>query len=101
MSAIAVHWCESNAKPVYCLDRLPEPTKDFYDTAHGCLAAKYAGSMHYRRVNVQDAGDLDDVIADIASKYGRMDGLIAAAGVQNVTPALEYPPDKITEVGRP
>ncbi|KAK3724069.1 hypothetical protein LTR37_001191 [Vermiconidia calcicola] len=83
---------------VYCLDRLPEPTKDFYDTAHGCLAAKYAGSMHYRRVNVQDAGDLDDVIADIASKYGRMDGLIAAAGVQNVTPALEYPPDKITEM---
>lgn len=27
-----------------------------------------------------------------------MDGLIAAAGVQNVTPALDYPPDKITEV---
>ncbi|KAK3703787.1 hypothetical protein LTR37_014233 [Vermiconidia calcicola] len=83
---------------VYCLDRLPEPTKDFFDTSEGCLAARYEGSMHYRRVNVQDAGDLDDVIADIASKYGRMDGLIAAAGVQNVTPALEYPPDKITEM---
>lgn len=38
------------------------------------------------------------MISDIAAKYGRMDGLIAAAGVQNVTPALEYPPNKITEV---
>ena len=42
--------------------------------------------------------DLDNVISEIAAKYGRMDGLIAAAGVQNVTPALEYPPHKITEV---
>ena len=40
------------------------------------------------------------MIGEIATKNGRMDGLIAAAGVQNVTPALDYPPDKITEVGR-
>lgn len=29
-----------------------------------------------------------------------MDGLIAAAGVQNVVPALEYPPEKIGEVSK-
>ncbi|KAK5072459.1 hypothetical protein LTR64_005070 [Lithohypha guttulata] len=28
-----------------------------------------------------------------------MDGLIAAAGIQNVVPALDYPPEKIPEVG--
>jgi hypothetical protein len=27
-----------------------------------------------------------------------MDGLVAAAAVQKVTPVLEYPPKKITEV---
>lgn len=37
-------------------------------------------------------------MSEIADKHSRMDGLIAAAGVQNVTPALDYPPDKITEV---
>lgn len=47
---------------------------------------------------MQDANDLDNVIAEIAAKYSRMDGLIAAAGVQNVQPALEYPPGKIGEV---
>jgi len=82
---------------VYCLDRLSEPSEEYHDTK-GCLAGKFEGSIHYRRVDVQDAADLDNVISDIAGKYGRMDGLIAAAGVQNVTPALEYPPQKITEV---
>ncbi|KAK5169601.1 uncharacterized protein LTR77_005578 [Saxophila tyrrhenica] len=82
---------------VYCLDRLPAPTEEYYQT-QGCVAGKFEGSLHYRQVDVQDASNLDSVIEDIASKYGRMDGLIAAAGVQNVTPALEYPPHKITEM---
>lgn len=81
---------------MYCVDRLSEPSEEFHQTK-GCVAGQYEGSLHYRRVDVQDAADLDTVISDIADKYGRMDGLIAAAGVQSVTPALEYPPDKITE----
>ena len=84
---------------VYCLDRLEKPTDEFYHT-EGSVAGKFEGSIHYRRVDVQDAEDLDNVISDIASQHSRMDGLIAAAGVQNVTPALEYPPHKITEVRR-
>ena len=47
---------------------------------------------------MQDADNLEKVVSEIADKHSRMDGLIAAAGVQNVTPALDYPPDKITEV---
>ena len=30
------------------------------------------------------------MISDIGEKHGRMDGLIAAAGIQQETPALEY-----------
>lgn len=84
-------------RSVYCVDRLSEPSEEFHETK-GCVAGQYEGSLHYRRVDVQDAEDLDKVVSDIAGKYGRMDGLIAAAGVQNVTPALKYPPHKITEV---
>jgi NAD(P)-dependent dehydrogenase (short-subunit alcohol dehydrogenase family) len=29
-------------------------------------------------------------VSEIASKHGRLDGLIAAAGIQQETPALEY-----------
>jgi NAD(P)-dependent dehydrogenase (short-subunit alcohol dehydrogenase family) len=82
---------------VYCLDRLAKPTEEFYRT-EGSLAGKYEGSIHYHQVDVQDANNLESVIADIASKHERMDGLVAAAGVQNVTPALDYPPHKIGEV---
>ena len=83
---------------MYCLDRLPKPTKEFYETTSNSLANRYEGSLHYKQVDVQDALDLDVAMAEIAEKHSRMDGLIAAAGVQNVTPALDYPPDKITEV---
>ncbi|KAK5940975.1 hypothetical protein PMZ80_006252 [Knufia obscura] len=62
------------------------------------LAADFDGSLHYKRVDVQDAKDLDWVISEAAAAHGRMDGLIAAAGVQNVVPALEYPPEKIGEM---
>lgn len=85
---------------VYCVDRLDEPPQDFYDAKKGSKDQKFDGSYQYRRVDVQDAANLDKVIGEIAAEHGRMDGLIAAAGVQNVVPALEYPPDKITEVRR-
>lgn len=84
-------------RAVYCLDRLQQPDQTFDTTKH-TLAQQFEGSLHYQRVDVQDAQDLDNVISEIAAKHSRMDGLIAAAGVQNVQPALEYPPEKISEV---
>ena len=80
------------------MDRLDQPPQEFYDAEKGSKDQKFDGSYSYRRVDVQDAANLDKVIGEIAAEHGRMDGLIAAAGVQNVTPALDYPPDKITEV---
>lgn len=79
------------------MDIRSEPSWEFYKTKE-TLARHYEGCIEYRQVDVQDASDLDAVVAAIASKHSRMDGLIAAAGIQNVTPALDYPPHKITEV---
>lgn len=83
---------------VYCLDRLDSPPQEFYDAEQHGKDQRFDGTYHYKRVDVQDSQSLDTVISSIANEHGRMDGLIAAAGVQNVTAALDYPPDKITEV---
>ncbi len=34
--------------------------------------------------------ELNKIVNDIGEQHGRMDGLIAAAGIQQETPALEY-----------
>lgn len=46
--------------------------------------------MYYRRIDVRDTELLNSVIETIANEEGRMDGLVAAAGIQQETPALEY-----------
>ncbi len=47
-------------------------------------------SLSYRRIDVRDVEQLNKIVEEIASKHGRLDGLIAAAGIQQETPALEY-----------
>ncbi|KAL8882482.1 MAG: hypothetical protein Q9198_000526 [Flavoplaca austrocitrina] len=50
----------------------------------------FGGSLHYNRIDVRDTENLDSVIGGIARKHSRLDGLIAAAGIQQVTAAIEY-----------
>lgn len=53
--------------------------------------AKALGTeLHYRRIDVRDTELLNSVVESIANTEGRMDGLVAAAGIQQETPALEY-----------
>lgn len=46
--------------------------------------------LEYRRIDVRDTEALHKLIEEIANAEGRLDGLVAAAGVQQETPALEY-----------
>ena len=89
----------AHTSPVYCVDRLAEPSPDFFETEK--RVGQFGGSIHYRQVDVQDAAGLDASIADIAAKHQRLDGLIAAAGVQYVSSAVDYPSEKIGEVSWP
>ncbi|KAJ5774088.1 Short-chain dehydrogenase/reductase SDR [Penicillium paradoxum] len=78
---------EAGAK-VYALDRLEEPAPEF---AQIQKRAKDLGTeLHYRRIDVRDTELLNSVVEAIANDEGRMDGLVAAAGIQQETPALEY-----------
>ena len=89
---------QANEESVYCVDRLPEPAPEYYETEK--RIGQFGGSIHYRQVDVQDAAGLDASVAKIAQQHQRLDGLIAAAGVQHVSSALEYPSEKIGEVRR-
>ena len=74
---------------VYALDRLPEPSPDFYRVQK--RAAESLGTtFYYKQIDVRDVEGLNTIVAEIGEKHGRMDGLIAAAGIQQETPALEY-----------
>ena len=74
---------------VYALDRLPEPSPDFYRIQRRA-AEELGNTLHYRQIDVRDAEGLNQVVVDIGDERGRLDGLIAAAGIQQETPALEY-----------
>ncbi|KAJ9626964.1 hypothetical protein H2203_003422 [Taxawa tesnikishii (nom. ined.)] len=74
---------------VYALDRLPEPSKDFYRIQKRA-AEELGTTLHYRQIDVRDVPQLNEIIATISDKEGRMDGLVAAAGIQQETSALEY-----------
>ncbi|KAK5200874.1 hypothetical protein LTR16_004591, partial [Cryomyces antarcticus] len=47
----------------------------------------------YRQIDVRDVPGLHEVVEDIANNHNRLDGLIAAAGIQQETAALEYTPE--------
>lgn len=74
---------------MYALDRLPEPSPEFHTIAEH--AQKELGTqLQYRQVDVRDVPALNKIVEEIANAHGRLDGLIAAAGIQQETPALEY-----------
>ncbi|KAH2131651.1 hypothetical protein KXV35_000635 [Aspergillus fumigatus] len=79
---------EAGAK-VYGLDLLEEPSAEFFEIQK--RAKEELGTeLHYRRIDVRDTELLTSTVEQIADVEGRMDGLIAAAGIQQETPALEY-----------
>lgn len=54
------------------------------------LIVSIGTTLHYRQVDVRDVANLNEVVKNISESQGKMDGLIAAAGIQQETPALEY-----------
>ena len=74
---------------VYALDRLAEPSPEF-ERIQTRAAKELGTTLHYRQIDVQDTDNLHAVVKDIADSTDRLDGLIAAAGIQQETSALEY-----------
>ncbi|KAL3479192.1 hypothetical protein BJX99DRAFT_85969 [Aspergillus californicus] len=82
---------------VYCLDRLTEPDKEFLDY-QARAESDFGGSIHYRHLDVTNDAYTQDLMTEIASKRNRLDGLIAAAGVNHVASAMDHTPATIDKV---
>ncbi|KAI1372768.1 NAD(P)-binding protein [Hypoxylon crocopeplum] len=81
---------------VYCFDREPEADQAWNEAAR--RAEEYGGILHYEQQDVQDTDGLDRTIAAIADKHKRLDGVIAAAGVQHLSPAEEWTRDEVNRM---
>lgn len=62
------------------------------------MVPEWGGSLHYRQQDVADTDQLNSLIAAIAAENGRLDGVVAAAGVQQVLPAMEWNADEVTRM---
>ncbi|KAF1817453.1 short chain dehydrogenase [Eremomyces bilateralis CBS 781.70] len=74
---------------VYALDRLEEVSPEF-KAVQARAENELGTALHHHRVDVTNVPELNRVVEEISLEHGRLDGLIAAAGVQQETPALEY-----------
>lgn len=84
-------YSDTSVSIVHALDRLPEPSADSPFAAVSRKAQNDLGvSLAYHQVDVRDVDHLNKVVENIAQEKGRLDGLVAAAGIQQETPALEY-----------
>jgi NAD(P)-dependent dehydrogenase (short-subunit alcohol dehydrogenase family) len=82
---------------VYCLDRLSEPDDEFRLAQERANPA-FGGALHYRRIDVRDAKNVESTMAKIADVDKRLDGLLAAAGINHVESAMDHTPESINEV---
>lgn len=73
---------------VYALDRLADPSPEFARVQKKAVAL--GTRLEYARVDVRDVDVLKQVVDGIAEREGGIHGLIAAAGIQQETPAIEY-----------
>jgi NAD(P)-dependent dehydrogenase (short-subunit alcohol dehydrogenase family) len=74
---------------VYVVDRLPQPDPHFAKVQEAS-AARGSRLFYKGGIDVTDEEPVHALFADIVAAEGRLDGLLAAAGIQQETPALEY-----------
>jgi NAD(P)-dependent dehydrogenase (short-subunit alcohol dehydrogenase family) len=80
---------EAGAAGVFAFDILTAPDPQF-----GELQKKYPDQhLEFKRVDVTKSEGLKEHFKKVADWKGRLDGLVAAAGIQYEAPALEYTAD--------
>jgi len=79
---------EAGAK-VYCLDRLETPSAEFL-AAKETAENEYGALLKYIQIDVRDHKQVESTFAMIAAQHERLDGLIAAAGINHLQSALEH-----------
>ncbi|KAJ4398322.1 hypothetical protein N0V91_010298 [Didymella pomorum] len=74
---------------VHVLDRSPKPTPEF-EEARKRVNNEFDGALEYHEADVSDENVLAKIIPEIAARKQRLDGLVAAAAIQQVVKAINY-----------
>ncbi|KAF3479481.1 3-alpha-(or 20-beta)-hydroxysteroid dehydrogenase [Arthroderma uncinatum] len=82
---------------VHCFDRLKEPDPEFA-VSQEIANRDHIGSLHYHHVDVRDSKHLDDSVSKVTAHSGRIDGLVAAAGIQQLKDAVDFTPEEVTRM---
>lgn len=82
---------------VYALDRLETPHPDFIK-AQEKAENEYGGTLEYIRIDVRNNTEVNNTFAAIAAQHERLDGLIAAAGINHLSSALEHSQQALDDV---
>lgn len=89
---------EASAAHVYCCDVLSQPHAEEWAQAKQ-VAQRYGGEIEYLQVDITDAGMVDDVVGRIYEQSEEeVCGLFAAAGIQQMTAALDYTPEDFRRI---
>jgi NAD(P)-dependent dehydrogenase (short-subunit alcohol dehydrogenase family) len=79
------------------LDRAESPDEGWAE-AKSRVVPEWGGSLHYRQQDVKDEDGLDRLMATIAEENQGIDGVVAAAGVQQITPSVDYEAKDVTNM---
>ncbi|KAG2115372.1 sorbose reductase sou1 [Suillus discolor] len=89
----------AGSRVVYCLDLPEKPGEDWNVARQNLAKLEGAGRLEYVTNDVRDQKKLLQTVEEIATKEGRMDICVAAAGIAGAArPCLEYTEEELEEV---
>lgn len=77
---------EAGAAGVCAFDKLPAPDPKFEELRTKCVGQR----LEYKQIDITRTEGLKESFAEVTAWKGRLDGLVAAAGIQHEAAALEY-----------
>ncbi|KAH8176900.1 enoyl-(Acyl carrier protein) reductase domain-containing protein [Sarocladium implicatum] len=82
---------------VHCLDCAEKPSEKWLE-ARSRVVPEWGGALRYSQVDVTDTDNLNHVIGSIANEGNGIHGVIAAAGIQQLTPAVDYTAEDVQKM---
>jgi hypothetical protein len=91
----------AGSRTVYCLDLPEKPGEDWNAARQSVAKLEGAGRLEYVTADVRNQKRLFKMVEEIATKEGRMDICVAAAGISGAARScLEYTEEELEEVRR-
>jgi NAD(P)-dependent dehydrogenase (short-subunit alcohol dehydrogenase family) len=95
----ALTFSAAGSRVVYCLDLPEKPGEDWNVARQSVAKLGGAGRLEYVTADVRDQKRLLKTVEEIATKEGRLDICVAAAGISGAgRPCLEYTEEELEEV---